>query len=156
MISDAMAKAVLYLSGAMLILLVAGAAVYGPKIQDLSEKPDRAKMRAYRMSQLTDDQVLELHKRAEDDSELQRRSDKEADEASRRQRNEEMSKCEADPVQKLRSPTHCMGQMPLFAGSYEELSEPAEQLFEDYVMGSCEWVTNVFEAKQRHCLPDVP
>ena len=69
---------------AFAVVLVVGcvAAALAPFIQESYERPDPAKMRAYRMSLLTDPQVLELHARAVREVDRRREQKIEAEKAS--------------------------------------------------------------------------
>jgi hypothetical protein len=77
-------------------------AVLAPMIQESYERPDPAKMRAYRMSLFTDEQLLQMHARSIKESEEQRRQVEEADKESAAKRVQEARDCEANPAAKLR------------------------------------------------------
>jgi hypothetical protein len=137
---------------AFAVVLVLGcvAAALAPFIKESYEKPDPAKMRAYRMSLLTDAQVLELHARAVREVDRRREQKIEAEKVSNAEQERKWRECEANPVAKLRDPQHCT--IP------EHFSDPGfdesvEQVFEDYVMDFCEMVGSVREAKEHKCLP---
>jgi len=140
---------------AAVLVLGCTAAALAPIIQESYEKPDLAKMRAYRMSLLTDAQVLELHARAVADSAKQKQWADEQDKAFWADRNRAITECESNPANKLRDPIHCSPPIPIemmYAGN-QALVEPVSALFEDYVMGICSTVKNVREARHYRCLP---
>jgi hypothetical protein len=113
------------------------------------------KMRAYRMSFLTDAQVLELHDRAVAESVKERKIADEQDKAYWAERNRAYADCESNPSAKLRDPDHCNQPIPLgmMDGGNQSLVEPPDALFEDYVMGICAMVHSVREARRFQCLP---
>jgi hypothetical protein len=139
---------------AVLVFICAGAAL-APIIAEGYEKPDPAKMRAYRMSLLTDAQVLELHARAVDESAKQKKFADEQDKAFWAERNQSYADCESNPAAKLRDPDHCNSPIPLgmMYGGNQSLVEPPDALFEDYVMGICSMIHSVREARHSRCLP---
>jgi hypothetical protein len=139
---------------AVLVLVCVGAAL-SPMIAESYEKPDPARMRAYRMSLLTDAQVLELHARAVAESAKQKKIADERDREYWAERNQANADCEASPAAKLRDPDHCNRPIPLgmMDGGNQALVEPPNSLFEDYVMGICAMVHSVREARQYRCLP---
>ena len=96
---------------AVLILAVAGKAV-APIIKESYEKTDPGTMRAYRMSPLTDAQVLELHARAVEESAKQKRAAEEQDKAFWAGRDRAMRECESSPASKLRDPDHLLQTHP--------------------------------------------
>lgn len=140
---------------AAVLVLGCAAAALAPIIQESYEKPDLAKMRAYRMSVLTDAEVLELHARAVADSAKQKQWADEQDEAFWADRNRAITGCESNPAIKLRDPNHCSPPIPIgmMSGSNQALVEPADALFEEYVMGICSMVKSVREARHYRCLP---
>lgn len=139
---------------AVLVLVCAGAVLW-PIIAESYEQPDPAKMRAYRMSLITDAQVLELHARAVADSAKQKQWADEQDKAYWAERNQASADCEANPAAKPRDPDHCFKPIPLgmMDGGNQALVELADALFEDYVMGMCAMVKSVREARHYRCLP---
>lgn len=142
------------LTAAMLMVICAGAA-FAPVIAESYEKADPAKMRAYRMSLLTDAQLLELHARAVAESAKQQKMAEQQDRAFWAERNQAYAECQANPAAKLRDPDHCNRPIPLgmMSGGNQSLVEPPDALFEDYVMGICAMVHSVREARQYRCLP---
>jgi hypothetical protein len=134
-------------------LILAGA-VLAPIIKEAREKPDLAKMRAYRMSLYTDEQLLQMHASAIKESEQQMRLAKGADRAFWEKRRSEERDCESNPAAKLRDPDHC--GMPIVSGSNLDLVQSADALFEERVMGMCFIADSVREAKRYKCLPAQP
>jgi hypothetical protein len=137
------------------LVLGCTAAALAPIIKDSYEKHDPARMRAYRMSLLTDAQVLELHARAITDSAKQKQWADEQDKVFWRDRSRAIAECESNPATKLRDPNHCSPPIPfgMMSGGNQALVEPADDVFEGYVMGVCPMVKSVREARQHRCLP---
>lgn len=145
-----------------IVSIVAVAAVIGlgcaglmlaPMIQESYERPDPAKMRAYRMSLFTDEQLLQMKARSIKESEDQKRQTDEADKASAAKRTQETRDCEANPAAKLRDPDHCFKPLPLVSSSGLDLVQSPDAIFEEHVMGICAMVESVREARQHRCLP---
>lgn len=101
---------------AVVIGLGIAGAVFAPMIQESYERPDPAKMRAYRMSLFTDEQLLQMHARSIKESEEQKRQAAEADKEYLAKRAQEERDCEANPAAKLRDPNHCFKPLPLGSG----------------------------------------
>jgi hypothetical protein len=139
---------------AVLVLGIAGL-MLAPIVKESYEAPDPAKIRAYRLSLLTDAQVLDLHARAVAESAKQAKIAEEQDRAYWTERNQAYADCEANPAAKLRDPDHCNRPIPLgmMGGGYRALVEPPDALFEEYVLGICSIVHSVREARRYRCLP---
>lgn len=140
---------------AILVALTCAGAVLWPIIVESYEKPDWAKMRAYRMSRLTDAQLLELHKRAIEESANQKTIADDQDKTFWAERSKASAECEANPATKLRDPDHCNPPIPLgmLSGGNQVFVVSPGDLFEQYVMGSCLMVRSVREARKYNCLP---
>ena len=147
--------AILIVTLAAMPVLVCAGVVTWPIIAESYEKPDPAKMRAYRLSLLTDAQVLGLHDRAIAESAKQEQWAEQQDKSFWADRQRAMDECESNPAVKLRDPDHCFRPIPLgmMDGGNKTLVEPPDALFEQYAMGICSMVHSVREARQSRCLP---
>lgn len=145
----------------ILLLCLAGtlptaALLTAPYFRDAYEKPDHAKMRAYRISRFDDNRLIELKEQS--GREFQQHKEAMAEDGRKywRERQERAAACEANPAAKLRDPDHCYEPLPF---SFEDIGKPAmgwespEQFFEDHIMGVCELADSVRDAKRRGCLP---
>jgi hypothetical protein len=146
---------ILVAAGATALALLCAGVVLAPIIAESYERPDPAKIRAYRMSLLTDAQVLELHARAMEESAKQKRLADEQDKAFWAERSRAYAECESNPATKLRDPDHCSKPIPLemLSAGHQSLVETPDALFEGYVMGICSMADSVREAKRYRCLP---
>src|ERR1700731_2078180 len=117
---------------AAVLALGCTAAALAPTIKESYEKPDPARMRAYRMNLLTDAQVLELHARAAADSAKRKQWADEQDKAFWRDRSRAITECESNPATKLRDPDHCAPPIPIgmMSGGNQVYVESADTLFE--------------------------
>ena len=140
---------------ALAAVFLVAALVLAPILKESYETPDLGKMRAYRLSLLTDTQVLQLHTRAVADSAKQEQWAQQQDKSFWTGRQRAMDECEANPAAKLRDPDHCFPPIPLgmMDGGNMALVEPPDTLFEEYVMGICSMVQSVRDARQHGCLP---
>jgi len=138
---------------ASVALLIVGSALFGQTIAESFEKPDYAKMRAYRMSLLTDAQVVALHDRAVADHEKHKQIAADQDAEFWTNYNRAVAECDANPAAKLRDNCHIPMTDGMLSGGNQAQVETVDALFESYVMGFCDMVDSVREAKQHRCLP---
>jgi hypothetical protein len=130
--------------------------VLKPMIQERTQAPESYKMRAYVLSRLSDQQVIDLHEKAARDFEEHKRKQAEEGKQFWEGLRQQQVACESNPAAKLRDPNHCLMPLPL---GYEDVGKPsygwetADKFFEAYVMGRCIYASTVHEAKSLGCLP---
>jgi hypothetical protein len=122
-------------------LVGAGFLIVGPIIRDMSEAPDGQKMRAYRLTKLSDQRVIELHDQAAREFEQAKQASAEEGKKFWEERERRRHACESDPAAKLRDPNHCFEPLPI---GFEEIGKPpygwsTERFFEDSILGICEF-----------------
>jgi hypothetical protein len=119
--------------------------------QDQAEPPLSA-MRAYRLSKLTDEQLRELHARAESEHDRIWQEAKVEGEQFWKKWGDECGKA-ADAAYKARHPEAC--SLPL---TWQMIGKPLDQrtvsqIFEGYVLGACNLAYRMSDAKRYDCLP---
>jgi hypothetical protein len=116
-----------------------------------SALPEVSAMRAYRISQLSDEEIRELHRLARETHAFLRREAKErADEFWKKYR-EECGKALDDPAYRVRNPLAC--NAPL--GNLDEPLDrrPVEVIFDHNILGICNFIWTTRDAKKSGCLP---
>lgn len=137
-------------AGAALIAVCAltGGLIYLPELRS----PDRAGMRAYRLSQMTDAHLREMHDRAAAIAQQRRDADEDQRKKSIRDAAENAEACrlrQADPAFHARNPAPC---------GFEVFSDPfppetTESVFEEMISGRCIFAHSLYEARAFGCLP---
>lgn len=86
-----------------------------------------------------------------------KRQVKEDAEKNRAERNKRQQECDADPVVKLRTPDACKQYSPLLFPEEQMLKgfDSADAFFESLIMGGCEYMDSVRNAKLAGCLPQL-
>lgn len=118
--------------------------------------PDRQLMRTHRLGKYSDQQLLELYKRAEAAFERNKVVAKEDVQRFWRERNERAQACESNPAEKLRRAGGCDEPLPI---GYEDIGQPypgetsPKEIFEGYILGGCIFADSIREARERDCLP---
>jgi hypothetical protein len=129
---------------------------FAPSIEDSFRVPDRQQMRAYRISRLSDQQLISLHEKSVQDFEQHKQLQAEDGKKYWTERAQRQQACESNPAAKLRDPRGCYEPLPI---EYEAIGKPLvgwespEKFFEDKIMGVCPVMKSVREAKQAGCLP---
>lgn len=134
----------------IVIVVVAGIGIsYFPELR----KPDINVMRTYRLSRVTDDQLRAAHQRAAAEAEKQRAADAAYEKKSRADLIAKLAECNAnmvDPAFRARHPTGCMPP-ETFSSPFSEPT--ADSIFEDMIIGPCQFVRTVHDARDVGCLP---
>lgn len=138
-------------------LVLAGGLIFffGPSMKETYLKPDSVQMRAYRVSKLSDAQLVALHDKAVQEFEAHKQQQAEEGKKYWAERAERQRTCEANPASKFRNPIGCYEPLPLL---HEAIGKPAmgwespEAFFEDEIMGICKYVDSVRKAKEAGCL----
>ncbi|WP_439392378.1 hypothetical protein ACRQ5Q_22545 [Bradyrhizobium sp. PMVTL-01] len=112
--------------------------------------PDRAAMRAFRVTSMSDDQIRTARRAAQERLEFIQQADRRAEEEARLARRDLLQKC-ADVVYATRNTAECSPRMPLTAGLKLRLPS-LEDLFEEELLGVCAYVSNRAEAIERKCI----
>lgn len=132
-------------------LAALGAAPFVSSYIEDHRKADYAAMRAYRIAQMSDDQIRAAKANAKTDREKLynlavaelRKSEEESSESRRH--------CD-DVAFKERNPIVC--QLPITFGLEIQPNVPSEaELYEQSILGVCDWIDTVKEARRDHCLP---
>jgi hypothetical protein len=118
-----------------------------------SAPPDVSAMRAYRLSQLSDPQIRDLHRSAREEHDRLQREAKERAAEFWKKHSEECSKASADVAYRARNPEACA--LPL---GWLYIDEPldgrsVEEIFENNILGVCNLVWTRRDAKKYECLP---
>lgn len=127
-----------------------------PHVRERMDAPDRAKMRAYRLSKVDDKKLVQLHEEANRLFEGSKQAAAEDGRKFWQQRDEERRACEANLAAKLRDPYHCNRPLPV---EWPSIGRPLpgldspEAFFEDSIIGPCRFASSIYEAKQMGCLP---
>jgi hypothetical protein len=129
---------------------------FAPSTKEMLQTADRRQMRAYRVSKLTDVQLLQFQQRAERDFEKEKERLSEDAKRFWAKRAEKQQACESNPVAKLRDPDACNQPLPI---EHERIGKPQpgwetpEAFLENQIMGDCAFMRTVGEAKHAGCLP---
>jgi len=113
-------------------------------------------MRAYRLSRMTDEQVIQLHQDSVREFEEHKRQQAEAGKKFWADREERRRACESNPAAKLRDPNHCFEFLPL---TIEDIGKPLmgwetpDKFFENSLTEFCQLADSVHKAKRIGCLP---
>lgn len=111
--------------------------------------PDYEAMRKYRVSRLTDEQLRDMHAAAERQHSNLLAEAQGQEQAAWARISEQVAQCK-DPAYRARN--NCSG-----TASYIPEDVPGvEAIFESKIVGSCEYVQTVRDARKRGCLPPLP
>lgn len=142
-----MNKAVL-LTGLTASLLVAG--WFGAN--SLEPVPARATMKAHRLSLMSDEQIRDAH-RVADQRAAQFASGAKADYDSLvAESAARVQRC-GDVVYRARNESACKIVFPIGVMAGPLKSPSADSLFEEAVLGACAYVESAREARRAHCMP---
>ncbi len=134
-----------------------GAAFGFAYIPEHFTKPDLQKMRAYRLTGVSDEKLRELYTKAHSEAERLRVVTEKEKESSRVRLMNELGECNtnmSDPAFKARHPNGCnMLPLMLFDGNPVFRIQTADEIFEDMIIGPCKFAQSNYEAKQMGCLP---
>jgi hypothetical protein len=129
---------------------------FAPSMEDSFRAPNQNQMRGYRVSKLSDRQLLSLHEKSVQDFEIHKRLQAEDGKKYWAERAQRQQACESNPAAKLRDPRGCYESLPI---GYESIGKPLvgwdspEKFFEDKIVGVCAMMKTVREAKHTGCLP---
>jgi hypothetical protein len=139
------------------VVVAAAAAVVYPVIRPELRKPDISEMRAFLISHMTDDQLRAVHQMAADEAVKRQRATDAYKETSRAELNADIASCDskmADVAYKARHPEGC-NRLPqfLFDDHPAFRNQSTDEVFEEMIIGTCEFAKSVYEARRRGCLP---
>ena len=134
------------------IVFVVGLVALWVEIRD-RQPPNLAVMRQYRISKLTDDQIREMHAVAESEFAKVQQEAVADGETFWRRYSEECAKTQDDVAYRVRHPDEC--RLPI---TWQSIGKPlerrtVEQIFEGKILGICNLVFTVRDAKRYDCLP---
>lgn len=125
------------------------------------QKPDMAAMRTFRLSNLSDENLRDMHAKAEAEVERRRAEYVSIAQEGGARVNAEIADCQLktdDAAYRARHPGRC-GDRSYFTieDHYARYAtfrpRSVDQLFEDMILGPCDSVGTVWEARRVGCLP---
>lgn len=136
----------------VLLAMVAAFAYYAATAED-RQVADVQAMRAYVVSQLTDEEIKQLRLEAKNEVSKREAAYKKDQEEYWQKRSEQHSKCE-DFVYKTRNEEMCRGSfsdvLMLKEHSFDSTTE--NEIFENLLLGVCKYEISVAAAKKLGCL----
>lgn len=143
-----------------IIFGVAVAGVAGmayPVIRPELRKPAIGEMRAFLISHMTDDRLRTVHQMAAIEAAKRQRATDSYKETSRAELNADIASCDSkmmDAAYKARHPGGCNRLSKLlFDDNPAFRTQSTDEVFDQMIVGTCEYANSVYEARQRGCLP---
>ena len=119
------------------------------------EAPSAEEMRAYRLSVLSDTDLIDLQTRARDLAAQRRSKQEDANVRAQKQALDDWARCDNDLVYKVRNENACRtaGARITQSIANPEKGPSDERVFEELILGQCAFVRTKGEAKKLGCLP---